>query len=110
MFKEKINSENHTLLPLAFSHLPTMGTARKLLSSDSITDKDDVCIHLIQRRPHVYNRLTQETKLQHAIDNSMPGPGEDLTNSGKSEKDQADHITSRWKLEMNRTELIDREM
>ena len=40
----------------------------------------------------------------------MPGPGEDLTNSGKSEKDQADHITSRWKLEMNRTELIDREM
>lgn len=54
--------------------------------------------------------ITQKTKLQHTTDNSTPGPGEGLTNSGKSEKDQADDITSGWKLEMNRTELIDREM
>lgn len=60
--------------------------------------------------PCIQQAITQKTKLQHTIDNSMPGPGEGLTNSGKSEKDQADDITSRWKLEMNRTELIDREM
>lgn len=62
MSKEKINSGNLTLPPLAFSHLPTMGKACQLLSSDSRTDKDDVCIHLIQRRHHVYNRLYSENQ------------------------------------------------
>ena len=102
MSKEKISSENHTLPPLAFSRLPTMGKACKLLSSDSRTDKDSMYTSYTKKTPCVQD-CTQKTKLQHTIDNSMHGPRGDLTQVGQTEEDQADDITSRWKREPNWT-------
>ena len=54
-----------------------------------------------KKTPCVQQTITQKTKLQHTIDNSMHGPREDLTQVGQTEEDQADDITSRWKLEPN---------